>query len=245
MSGKLLIEQMTDELNKEASVSQDTNELEKQAELEKVAHTMHVIEQAQTLNNVSEEMFKIAQELENEALAGLAVDTYQLGERMGACLSKTASEDGSALEEALEIASDMHKVASVYADIADDVNNEEFSKLAEAVIDIANEMTDEANEIVSQLEEVEKEAGAKEAVKDAFTAKKLRNFATNIQAQLKEEGKDVSKAKAYLTAFKEAKGLKAKMRYLGDFKEPALAYGGSAAALAAAGYGVKKATNKK
>lgn len=237
MSDKLLIETLTEQVEVEKTAEE--------AELEKVANVMNVVEQSQTLTSVGEEMYKIASELGNESLAALAVDTYTLGERMGSCLSKTASEDGSAIEEALEIASDMNKVASAYAEIADDANDEDFNKLAEAVIAISNEMTDEAN---SFMEDIQKEAGAKDIaakVKDAFTAKKLRNYAGNIQAYLKEEGKDVSKTKAYATAIKEAKGLKAKLRFLGDFKEPAAAYGGAAAALAGAGYGIKKATDKK
>ena len=260
MSGKLLIEQMTEDLEKQASTEKPATEqtdIEKNAELEKVAHVLNVVEQAQTLNSVADQMYKIAGELENENLAALAVDTYNLGERFGACLSKTASEDGSALEEAFEIAQDLNKVAEVYATIADEVNDENFSKLAEAVINISNEMTDEANEV---MEQIDKEAGVKDAVKDAFTAKRLRTYAGEIQKALTEEGRvgkklvkdpsgrmihgDMSKAEAYLTAVKEAKGLKAKLRYLGDFKAPAAAYGGTAAALAAAGYGVKKATDK-
>lgn len=156
---KLLIEQLTEEVEKTASEQQ----VEKTAEelgMEKIAHEISVLDQSRTLIAVGEEMYKIAQELENEGLAALAADTYQAGERMGSCLTKTASEDGSALAEALEIAEDMHKIASVYAEIADEVGDDEtLNKMASAIIAISNELTEDANEYYEKLasEEVEED----------------------------------------------------------------------------------------
>lgn len=156
---KLLIEQLTEEVEKTASEQQ----VEKTAEelgMEKIAHEISVLDQSRTLIAVGEEMYKIAQELENEGLAALAADTYQVGERMGSCLTKTASEDGSALAEALEIAEDMHKIASVYAEIADEVGDDEtLNKMASAIIAISNELTEDANEYYEKLasEEVEED----------------------------------------------------------------------------------------
>lgn len=201
---KLLIEQLTEEVEKTASFDKTAEE----AEMEKIAHVVNVIDQAQTLSLVGEEMYKIAEALGNEEFAALAADTYQLGERMGSCLSKTASEGSAALEESLEIAEDMNKIASVYAEIADEVQNEEFNKLAEAVIAISNEMTDEANEVYEALEkeadetetedetEVEKEASVKNKLlrgfvhakkglstaKDAFSAKGIRGHVSDTVA---------------------------------------------------------------
>lgn len=247
MSDKLLIETLTEQVEVEKTAEE--------AELEKVANVMNVVEQSQTLTSVGEEMYKIASELGNESLAALAVDTYTLGERMGSCLSKTASEDGSAIEEALEIASDMNKVASAYAEIADDANNEDFNKLAEAVIAISNEMTDEANEVLEAMEKeanvvtdkakavkdyvVGKMAPAVTKTKEAFTGKDIKDYLKKTSKKaIGASGHDdtlTSKIKFLLT---HKKGLKAAA-------PAAVAYGGAAAALAGAGYGIKKATDKK
>ena len=161
---KLLIEQLTEQV--------ELNKTAEEAEFEKIAHIANVVDQAQTLSLVGEELYKIAEELENEDFAALATDVYQVGERMGSCLSKTASDSPAALEEAMEIAEDLNKLASVLAEIADEAKDENFNKLAEAVIAISNEMTDDANEVLESLEkeadeeEVEKEAGARtDAVK--------------------------------------------------------------------------------
>lgn len=215
---KLLIEQLTEEVEL-AKTAEEQN-------LEKIASIVDAVGQAQTLTSVGEEMFKIAQELENENLAKLAADTYQLGERFGACLSKTASENGSALEEALEIAEDLHKVASVYAEIAEEVKDEEFGKLAEAVIGIANEMVDEANEVIKQAE-VDKEAGMKEGIKEK--AEELAAKAREVAGKGKETTmKGYTHVKDFVLAHpKSAKAA------------------GAVAALAAMGYGVKKLTDKK
>ena len=161
----LNIEKLTEDLQLEKTAEEH--------EMEKIAHVVNVVEQGQTLTAVGEEMFKIASELENEELAALAQDTLDMGARFGACLTKTASEDGGALVEAVEIAEDLNKIASVYADIADNVNDEDFSKLAEAVIGISNELTDEANEMFAEIEkeaELEKEAGKSEG-EDGYKAK--------------------------------------------------------------------------
>lgn len=179
---KLLIEQMLEEVEKTASEATETSEttteetsVEKTAEeigMEKIAHEINVLDQSRTLVAIGEELFKFACEVENESIKALAADTYHLGERMGVCLTKTASEDGSALEEAMEIAEDMHKIASYFADLADEVKTDEtLNKMAEAVINIANELTDDANEVYAQLEkeaseETEEEAPAEEEKKN-------------------------------------------------------------------------------
>lgn len=147
----LRIEQLTEDLQLEKTAEEH--------EMEKIAHVVNVVEQGQILNAVGEEMYKIASEIGHEGFAVLAQDTLDLGARFGACLTKTASESGDALSDALEIAEDMNKIASVYAEIADDVQDEEFNKLAEAVINISNELTDEANDLYA---EIEKEAADKE-----------------------------------------------------------------------------------
>lgn len=261
MSDKLLIEQMTEQVETEVEKTAE------EAEFEKVASVYNVVEQARALTSVGEEMYKIASEIESEPLAALAVDTYTLGERMGSCLSKTASEDNSSLEEALEIAGDMYKVASAYATIADEIKDEEFGKLAEAVIDISNEMTEEANEVIGQIEkeaEVEKEAGVKDtALKawghlkgfgtkasaagakaadktgKAFNFHSLKESAKRIQMEAARGGDNISFTEGMKRALKAKGGVKK------NLKAPAIAYGSAIAALTGAGYGVKKATDKK
>jgi uncharacterized protein YjgD (DUF1641 family) len=258
---KLLIEQLTEEVEKTASEN-TSEQLEKTAEeeaMEKIAHEINVLDQSRTLVAIGEEMYKIAQELENEAFAALAADTYSLGERMGSCLTKTASEDGSALAEALEIAEDMHKVASIYADLADEVKTDEtLNKMAEAMINISNELTEDANEFYKMAseeteevdeeeatsEEVEKEAGVKDIAKKVAgvkdTAKRVADAGVKNMAKRVADAKDIAKKVAYESGFK---GMQ-----LREFLEkyPKTVKGvGAAAALAAAGYAGKKIHDKK
>ena len=252
MSSKLLIEQMTEQVETEVEKTAE------EAEFEKVASVYNVVEQAQILTSVGEEMYKIASEIESEPLAALAADTYTLGERMGSCLSKTASEDNSALEEALEIAGDMHKVASVYAEIADEIKDEDLNKLAEAVINISNEMVEEANEVMGQLE---KEAGTADRATKAWDA--IKGFATkaahkthNAAGHPIDYVKSVSRFKELINhpavreGGKEVGSVRAALRMIKANPTDAVknlgpSTVGAAAALAAAGYGVKKATEKK
>ena len=217
----LNIEKLTEDLQLEKTAEEH--------EMEKIAHVVNVVEQGQTLTAVGEEMFKIASELEHEELAALAQDTLDMGARFGACLTKTASEDGGALVEAVEIAEDLNKIASVYADIADNVNDEDFSKLAEAVISISNELTDEANEMFA---EIEKEASI-EAEKKIIGSEKLpfgrRAFSASLKAKLeaKEAGKKT-------------------LDWMSKNKGKSAAIGaGIVGALAASGYGLKKLNDKK
>lgn len=204
----LNIEKLTEDLQLEKTAEEH--------EMEKIAHVVNVVEQGQTLTAVGEEMFKIASELEHKELAALAQDTLDMGARFGACLTKTASEDGGALVEAVEIAEDLNKIASVYADIADNANDEDFSKLAEAVISISNELTDEANEIFA---EIEKEA----------SIEGRRAFSTSL---------------AKLDEAKEAR--KRTLGWMSKNKGKSAAIGASiVGALAASGYGLKKLNDKK
>lgn len=231
MSDKLMIEQLTEGLEME--------KMAEEAEMEKMAQVCNVVDQAQTLTLIGEDMYKIASELGDESLAALAVDTYGLGDRMGSCLVKTASEDSESMADSLEIAEDMHKLASVYADLADETGDETLVKMAEAMIPIANEMVEEANGF---YEEMNKEAGVRDmaqSVKGAFAGKEmgkyLKKTTKNAIGQSGHEEGLISELK-YLLSHK--KGLKSAL--------PAVAaYGGSAAALAGAGYGAKKAFGKK
>jgi len=251
MSDKLLIEQLTEQVELQKTAEE--------AEFEKLAHVTATIDQAQTLVAVGEEMFKIAEELENENLKALAIDTYTLGERMGACLSKTASEDGSALLEALEIAEDMNKVASVYAGIADEAADEDFSKLAEAVIEVSNCLTDEANEVLSQLEEEEKiaeeevvtEEVVTEVVKEATVKETANTLLSKLRALKGKAGEAAGAAKVKVeTAAHEAKEKvkehAGKVHEFAKEHKKAIGYSAAGAAgLAAAGYGAKKMHDKK
>ena len=205
-------------------------------EMEKIAHVVNVVDQAQTLTTVGEELFKIASEIESEPLQTLAVDLYETGTRMGACLTKTASENDEALGEALEIAEDLHKLASVLAEIADEANEEGLNKMAEAVIDISNEMTEEANEVFEKLAELEKEAGLKEIAGKVGKAFSFDSARKELATQAKFKGGP----KTFADKVKRLPNL---ARH-GHLNAPAIAYGGAAAALAAAGYGAKKATEK-
>jgi hypothetical protein len=258
---KLLIESLTEQ------VSQEVTKTAEEAEMEKLAYVANVVEQAQALSLVGEELYKIAEELENDEFAALAADTYQLGERMGACLTKTASDSGVALDEAMEIAEDLNKIAEVIADIADEVANEDFNKLAETVIGISNEMTDEANEIMETIEkdeELQKEAKlhgfghafrrvAKET-KDAFSAKGLRGEVGKRVAQSEValahgKGEKMSKLEALKDIFKnhktpEGRVVKDNKSAVKSLKAPGIAYGSAAAALAGAGYAAKKHSEK-
>ena len=240
MSDKLLIEQLTAQV-----------ELDKTAEdneIEKLAHISETIDQSQTLVAVGEQMLKIAEELGNDNLKALATDTYHLGERMGACLSKTACEDGSAFMDSLEIAEDLNKVASVYAEIADDAKDEDFSKLAEAVIEVSNSITDEANEVLADITKQAEEAGITLDETEISKEAGVKETASALLAKLRALG---GKAKGHVeTAAHEAKekvveGGKKVHEFAKEHKKE-VAYGAAGAAgLAAAGYGSKKMHDKK
>ncbi len=258
---KLLIEQLTEQV--------ELNKTAEEAEFEKIAHVANVVDQAQTLSLVGEELYKIAEELENEEFAALAADIYQVGERMGSCLSKTASDSPAALEEAMDIAEDLNKLASVVAEIADEIEDEDFSKLAEAIIDISNEMTDDANEVMEALEadEVEKEAGAKEEVVKRTLREALSGHARNAGQHASKAAKAIGNSfkgeewnerikpliehsKATHPGEGTAKSIYrvAKLAPKATAKAAAKAagpYAGTAAALAAAGYGGKKYHDRK
>jgi hypothetical protein len=240
MSDKLLIEQLTAQVEVEKTAEEH--------EIEKLAHISETIDQSQTLVAVGEQMFKIAEQLENDNLKALATDTYHLGERMGACLSKTASEDGSAFMDSLEIAEDLNKVASVYAEIADDAKDEDFSKLAEAVIEVSNSITDEANEVLEGINKQAEEAGITLDETEISKEAGVKETASALLAKLRALG---GKAKSHVeTAAHEAKekvveGGKKVHEFAKDHKKE-VAYGAAGAAgLAAAGYGAKKMHDKK
>jgi predicted metal-dependent phosphoesterase TrpH len=236
---KLQIEQLTDQVQLEKTAEE--------AEMEKIASVLQVIDQASVLTTVGEELFKVAEELENENLAVLAQDIYQTGERMGSALTKMASENGSALEEGFDIAEDLNKLATVMAEIADDIDDENFSKMAEAVIEISNDLTDEANEAMEEFGDVEKEAGEKgKAIKAFFKRMKESKVGKAFRAT---EARDLVNPDTGTPGV--SIGLKAKLKKLAtkeglkSMKDPAIAYGSTAAALAAAGYGAKKMHHKK
>lgn len=239
---RLLIEKLMQEAEVEKTAAEETNpELEKQAEeaqMEKLAQEVNTLDQSRTLIAVGEAMYKIAEELENENLTALAVDTYQLGERMGSCLTKTASESGTAIIEALEIAEDMHKIATVYAEIADEIKDEEFNKLASEVVDIANEMTDEANEVYAELEAAEKEETEK-LEKEA--AEKKTSEELEKEAGIKDSAKNILNKLKYEGGFK---AMQAKELIEKNPKKSAGIAAGAVAALSAAGY-AKHKSNKK
>lgn len=132
----LLIEQLTEEY----SGSSDMN---------KVASELEALDQSRTLVACGEELFKFASHYENEVLAALASDTYDMGIRMGACLSKVASEEGI-FDETVDMTEDMQKIASVWAEIGDETGDEDFCKMAEAIIDIANCMHNDLEDLIKE-----------------------------------------------------------------------------------------------
>lgn len=243
---KLQIERLTDEVQLEKTAEE--------AQFEKIAAVIQVVDQASVLTAVGEELYKVASELGNENLAALASDIYQTGERMGSALTKIASEDGVALEESLEIAEDLHKLASIMAEIADDVEDEEFNKMAEAVIEVSNDLTEEANELMEEIEKdaaegeakgesryakakawmSEKASKGKRGLGRAFKAEDARGFLKAHKAEF-AAGTKLDRVKAILGS---KAGLKTLIR-------PGIAYGTAAAALGAAGYGAKKYHDKK
>jgi hypothetical protein len=176
----LLIEQMTEAVNADASMNKTAEEFG----MEKVASDLRTLDQARVFVSIGEELHKLA--ANNEAgdfYRALAQDTFTLGERMSSCLSKTASamnlEEGTAIIEAFEIADDMHKIASVFADIHDNdaeaSANPEFAKMAEVVVDIAVETMEEAQEMA-------KEAGARYQAVKQWLAERGKTVVDTAQA---------------------------------------------------------------
>ena len=216
-----------------------------EAEMEKLAETVNVLEQAQTLTLIGEDLCKFAEEAKHEVLGAIGQDLFNIGSRMGAALTKTATEGNYALVDSLEIAEDLNKIATVMAEIADESKDEEFTKLAEAVVEISNEMTTDANEIMDKIAVLDPQEGtadetklkgwrlnllrAKEATKGAFRATEAREFLK------KTEGNLAGKLQHMLTT---KAGLKA-------LAPVVAAYGGSAAVAGGLGYAAYRRHNKK
>lgn len=227
---KLHIDTLTEDLQLEKKAEE--------AEMEKVASIVQIVDQASVLTSAGQELYKVAEELENDNLAALAVDIYQTGERMGAALTKMASEDNTGLLESLEIAEDLNKIASVVAEIADEVEDEGFSKMANDITEISNQLTDEANEYAEGFdlgedsEEVIKEAGSKwEAIKAALRGAASKGKAAGTKAV------DAGKAAADKAGIHASK-VKA---WAKENPKKAIAAGvGTAGALGLAGYGIGK-----
>ena len=146
-------------------------------DMSKMAHEIEALDQSRTLVVVGEDLYKLACEAESEELAALAIDTYEMGVGMGACLSKTASEDG-AIEESLELAENMHKLASVYAEIGDATGDEMICKMAEAVIAISNDMQENAQELYKMAAEAEGPKLNSEGYKKMWENRKERALAS-------------------------------------------------------------------
>lgn len=248
---KLQIDQLTEQVQLEKTAEE--------VQMEKIAAVIQVVDQASVLTAVGEELYKIAEECENESLAALASDIYHTGERMGSALTKLASENSNVLEESFEIAEDLNKLAGIMAEIADDVQDDDFNKLAEAIIDISNEMTEEANEVLETLEkeaseedeedeDVEKEAGARtDAAKKAVGdfSKKHLQFGRS-----KEYLKKTSKGRIG-EQYGHGDGKWEQLKYLATHKKGAKAaakdaapYAATVAALGGAGYAVAKKKKK-
>ena len=238
---KLLIDQMTQEI-------EGLDKTAEEAEVEKIAGIILAVEQSQTLTSAGQELYKIAEDIDNEKLAALAADTYHLGERFGACLSKTASDETGA--EAFEIAEDLYKVASAWASIGDDLQDEDFSKVASAIIEIYNGMAED-------IEEVEKKASILAPDYEKGNKTKLKRSAFEGASN-----KEIEAARKLIADQKTADGLKtckSGKTFIGQMHSKALqlkipvkahpykatAIGaGTLAALAAAGYGVSRLNGK-
>lgn len=239
----LKIEQLTEQVEMTKTAEEEA--------MEKLAETVNVLEQAQALTVIGEELHKLAEETENEAINAIGEDLFNIGSRMGAALTKTATEGNYALLDSLEIAQDLNKVASVLAEIADEAQNEEFTKMASVVVEISNEMTDDANAVIEAMEkeaEEEKKSfgqkiketagkaweGTKKGAKygfggGAWKAEDARNFLKTIEGGKWDKVKGLLGSKA---------GLKSLIR-------PAIAYGTAAGAATAAGIAAKKYHDKK
>ena len=233
----LKIEELTEQVEMTKTAEEEA--------MEKLAETVNVLEQAQTLTLVGEELCKIAEEANNEMLGAIGEDLFNVGSRMGAALTKTATEGNYALVDSLEIAEDLNKLAHVIAEVSDEIQDEEFTKMAEAVVSISNEMTEDANVILEKIAVLDPQEGTadetklkgwrlnllkgKEAVKHAFKATEARDFLK------KTEGNLAGKLQHMLTT---KAGLKA-------LAPVVAAYGGSAAAAGGLGYAAYRRSKKK
>ena len=233
----LKIEQLTEQVEMTKTAEEEA--------MEKLAETVNVLEQAQTLTLVGEELCKIAEEANNEMLGAIGEDLFNVGSRMGAALTKTATEGNYALVDSLEIAEDLNKLAHVIAEVSDEIQDEEFTKMAEAVVSISNEMTEDANVILEKIAVLDPQEGtadetklkgwrlnllkAKEATKGAFKATEAREFLKKTEGNLAGKLQHMLTTKAGLKALAPA----------------VAAYGGSAAVAGGLGYAAYRRHNKK
>ena len=180
----LAIEKLTEQVEMTKTAEEEA--------IEKLAETVNVIEQAQSLSYLGSELTKLAEETNEDLLGAIGEDLVEIGARMGSALTKTASESDVALFESLMIAEDLNKIASVVGELADELEEEDFNKFAEAVIEISNEMTEDANGV---FEEMSKEAYATyEDLKKAYaagdtgfgTSKKVKGKTEFVKDKLKK-----------------------------------------------------------
>ena len=210
----LLIEEMT----KQASAQDEYYAMEK------AASDLRTLDQSRAMVSIADTIHKYAEE--GSPLYNLALNTYHIGTSFGACLSKTASAEG-ALDEAIELADDLYKVASTFVAISNDYpSDEDFLKMAKIMDDISDEMQDELGKL----------AGVQHTINQVGTnayeiVPRVEEAAPKMELRTQH-----GKAKPGL-----GEAARRAMQWAGANKGKAAGIAaGTVAALAAAGYGVHK-----
>jgi len=132
---------------KTASEAVDNDE----ALLIKMAHQSETIDAAATLSVAGEYLCKIANETENEILGECGETLLTAGHNMTVGLQKIAADNAAgAIIDMVETQDGISKVASVLEAIAVEAEDEDFGKMASAVIEVNNTLFDELAELANE-----------------------------------------------------------------------------------------------
>jgi len=119
-------------------------------EMIKMAHQSETIDAAATLSMAGEYLCKIANENDNDVLGECGETLLAAGMNMTTGLQKIAADNAAgAIIDMVETQDGISKVASVLEAVAIEAEDEDFAKMASAVIDINNTLFDELAELAS------------------------------------------------------------------------------------------------
>lgn len=136
-------------LNKTAQVEKTAEELH----MEKLANQNETIEDSTALGLIGEELCKEASE--DNILHSCGLTLIDASQAMTLGLQKVAAENVEGMiVDMVDTQQSLYKVGEVMATIANKANDEEFTKMASAVVEINNKLFDELAELAGKDENV-------------------------------------------------------------------------------------------
>lgn len=238
------VEETTVEETTTTTIDKTAEEQAAEAYFEKLANQNETIEAAAALSMIGDHLCKIAEADESGLLGECGNGLIEASASLSLGLQKIASEDMEGMiVDAVETQYSLYKIATVLSEVATQLEDEDFTKMASVVVDVNNTMFDELNDLAANDESVrnylierhglDKEAGVKDVLgkaKKAFMAP--LDSAKARQSVEAAAGEKMNLMKAYMKNVKD--NPKAHIKEL-------VPHAAVLAALTAAGYGAKKA----